>query len=89
MSEWESYAQRRTRRERERVRREINWSFLVFGTVTTIGIAMVAAGFALAPQGGGWFALALFCWIAGGVNALLFGGFLVGALLDLIKWYRS
>jgi hypothetical protein len=90
-SRWIPFAEADIARARERKQhaqrgRRINSSLIGYSMATTLGLLLAAAGFAMAPHGGGWFAIALTCWIAGGAYALTFGAFLVATLLDLVKW---
>jgi hypothetical protein len=62
---------------------------MFFTILTSSGALAVLAGFLIAPRGHGWFALALICWIAGGVYTLAFGGFLIGAMLDAARFVRE
>jgi hypothetical protein len=86
---YESYPAQRARKERERRRQEISADLLVFTSCTGFGVAVLTAGFFMPSRDGGWFALSLFCWIAGGTFTLLFGGFLAGTLLRARKFWRG
>jgi hypothetical protein len=79
----------RARIRSERQRREISFSLIVFGGCTAASILVVGAGFWLAPKGGGYFAIALTCWIAGGAYALLSSGFLAFAIRDALAFIKK
>jgi hypothetical protein len=91
------YSYRRTQaieRERERIRRErlrrdISWRLVALSAGLAVSLLTVAGGFWMAPKGGGYFAIALACWIAGGAYSLPCAGFLAVAIKDAVRFIRE
>jgi hypothetical protein len=76
----------RERIELQRIRREISASVICWSIATAVCTLLLLAGLLVAPWGHGWFAIALFCWISGGVCGLFCGGFLIGSLADAWRY---